>query len=58
MFDNTYGNVHMYLCVLICLYVCIFVTMRMFNLSVFLFYLFVIFLFFVCLLSFSPIIIC
>ena len=35
MFDNTYGKVYMYLCVLVCLYVCIFVTMWMFNLSVF-----------------------
>ena len=28
MFDNTYGNVYMYLCVLICLYICNYVNVQ------------------------------
>ena len=57
MFDNPCRNVYMYLCVLmfVCVYICNYVNVQFVCFFV---YLFVNFLFCVCLLSISPIIIC
>ena len=57
VFDNACGIMYMYMCVLmfVCVYICNYVNVQFVSFFV---YLFLNVLFFVCLLSISPIIIC